>query len=70
MMAMTQGKCPECRIGIRWQGLPHLKAALCPHCLRPLRRTNYLLRWPWHDEVPMNREDKALQYRNGAAHYF
>ena len=49
---MTQGKCVNCRIAYRWEGKPRLWDAACRYCKRPLKQTNYLLRWVWQSETP------------------
>jgi len=45
----TQGKCPVCKFGYRFECPAHLYDAYCPNCGTKLVRTSYLFKGPWID---------------------
>lgn len=55
MSTYTHGRCPKCKLILRWQGFPRLRDACCPRCGRELARTAARLakRIPIVNELPL-----------------
>jgi len=59
---LKQGKCPRCRVIIRWVArTPLLRDAICPTCETPLRQTSYLSRLPVIARRPRERAKAAVR---------
>lgn len=56
-----QAKCKPCNIILEWAGLPKVRDAFCPYCLRRMTRSTHLCLLPRITQRPFSEERRRQE---------